>query len=238
MAALSLNAFIGVGCDEPEHRFNYERELKEFFERRQRELKFSDQELSENFAICSQGCALRALARFHKDGRIKDTFRVRLQQLLCLSDLALGNFNREFYSRAYCARNFFFENLGFFMRHADEILKIRAYANVTFYGMEVRLPWFKRARPLTLGELIGYYRRGMWTVKCADGARAYVYRIGSDGMFSLWGEAVDPVGHRVIRVSIANAREFTEAFLGYDAPFEFQNSAWTVQSLAGYLQAA
>lgn len=238
MAALALNAFSGLGHDDPDRRFNYARELKEFFERRQRELGFSDQELAANFAVCSRGCALRALARFHRDGKIKDTFRVRLQQLLCLSDLAMGQFSRNFFTRAFAARDFFFENFAFFLEHADEIISTRAYANVTFFGMQVRLPWFNRTRPLTLGELLGYYRRGLWTVRCADGSRAYVYRVGGDGLFSLWGDAVDPVHHRVIRVSIANVREFAESFLRYEAPFEYQSSAWTVHSLRGHLHAA
>lgn len=238
MAALSLQTFFGIGHEQPNFRFNFDLELRDFFLKRQHQLGFSNAELAEHFVICSSGCALRAIERFYRDGRIKDSFRLRLQQLLCISDLALEHFSQGFYSRAFAGRNCFFEHFSLFMDHAEEIINTRAYANVVFYGLQAKMSLLNRPRPLTLGELLSYYRRGQWIVKSPSGDPAYLYHIEGSPMFTLWGDAIEPVKHRLIRLALSQAREFVDLYMHYEAPFEFQNSAWTVQSLAGHLQSA
>lgn len=227
-----------LGCRAPsDTAFSFDRELKLFFEKRQQELGFSDDFLADHFAICGRSCALRVISRFHKGLKVKPSFMLRLQQLLCIGDEQLHAFSRAFNQKAYAARNFFFANLHFFLEHEAEINSCSAYKNVMFYGMHAPALLFRRTEPLTLGELLSHYQSGLFVIQNLAGHDSYIYRIVSIDPTAVTVDCFDDISKIFLRCKVAHGKgQIVNAFLNYEPEIAFKPSAWTVNSLASHLK--
>ncbi len=236
MSELAVNGLFGCRA-RSDTSFSFEQELKIFFEKRQQELGFSDEFLADHFAICGRSCALRVISRFHKGFKIKPSFMLRLQQLLCIGDEQLHAFSRAFNKKAYAARNFFFANLHFFMEHEAEINSCGAYKNVLFYGMHVPALLFRRTDPLTLGELLSHYQSGLFVIQNLAGHDSYIYRIVSIDPAAVTVDCFDDVSKIFFRTKVTSGRgQIISAFLNFRPEIAFRPSAWTVNSLASHLK--
>ncbi len=236
MTELAVNGLFGCRA-RADVSFSFERELKIFFENRQQELGFSDEFLAEHFAICGRACALRIISRFHKGLKVKPSFMLRLQQLLCIGDEQLHAFSCAFNQKAYAGRNFFFANLHFFLEHEREINDCGAYKNVIFYGMHAPSLLFRRTHPLTLGELLSHYQSGLFVISNLADHESYIYRIVAIDPTGVTVDCFDDVSKVFFRTKVSEGRgQIVNAFLNYEPEIAFKPSAWTVNSLASHLK--
>jgi hypothetical protein len=224
--ALERSAAFGAGpCGT-----DFRRELKDCFERRQKELGISDSQLVRSFSVKARLGALLALRRFHRDGQIDERMRASLQRRLGISDGEFSAAFGRFFYEAYADRRCFFSNLGLFARNASLILKTPAYASVTFYGASA--PDARgEDEPLTVGELLWRYCRGWWIF--GEGAqRAFVCRISNEaGSGAIVAEAADCNGG-VSRFRMDLERAEAALPLMRERRFPAGETSWTVRSLA------
>ncbi|MDY6323050.1 MAG: hypothetical protein SPL30_09115 [Succinivibrio sp.] len=211
-------------------------EVRRCFEERQRSLGLSDRQIAASFGLFGRLGARLALERFHRDGTLNDAFRVRLQARLGISDAEFALLSDGFARKAVADRNCFFENFGVFWHNRARIITTKSWSDVTFMGLEVNCRGFERAFPLTLGELLSYYDRGLWSLKTAKGETALIYALSGElSAGTLRADAVVPQTGALVHAQLRSAQAILGPYLDYRPQEKFTPSCWTVRSLARVL---
>lgn len=172
--------FVDDPCEQPEPISMVNRELIDFIFNRIKAAGYRPIDLAKRFSPKKPYKMQRHLDIFKETGQLPPSYMTYLSRELGFTLDEVKEMESRHDQRLHRQRDLFVKHFDLIERHLEQILNTSEWRNIVFHGMGFFTLWVGSHRPLTLGDLLIFYRQGTWiadSVCC--GPVHFIYAVGS-----------------------------------------------------------